>query len=90
MAFSMRAKRRRTLWEDARNLPNLLTFLLYGALGGSLFFVPLNLIQVQNYSTTAAGAAMLPCLAVISQCDGRVASEAVTKASTPASTAGSP
>ncbi len=34
---------------------NLLTFLLYAALGGS-FFVPLNLIQVQGYSTTGAGA----------------------------------
>jgi EmrB/QacA subfamily drug resistance transporter len=39
---------------------NLLTLLLYAALGGSLFFVPLNLIQVQGYSATAAGAAMLP------------------------------
>ena len=36
---------------------NLLTFLLYGALGGILFFLPLNLIQVQHYSATAAGAA---------------------------------
>lgn len=39
---------------------NLLTLMLYAALGGSLFFVPLNLIQVQGYSATAAGAAMLP------------------------------
>ena len=39
---------------------NLLTFLLYGALGGSLFFLPLDLIQVHHYSTTAAGAALLP------------------------------
>lgn len=39
---------------------NLLTLLLYAALGGSLFFVPLNLIQVQGYSATAAGAALLP------------------------------
>ena len=45
---------------------NLLTFLLYGALGGSLFFVPLNLIQVQAYSTTAAGAAMLPLILLLS------------------------
>lgn len=45
---------------------NLLTFLLYGALGGSLFFVPLNLIQVQRYSTTAAGAAMLPLILLLS------------------------
>jgi EmrB/QacA subfamily drug resistance transporter len=39
---------------------NLLTLLLYAALGGSLFFLPLNLIQVQRYSTVAAGAALLP------------------------------
>ncbi len=39
---------------------NLLTFLLYGALGGALFFLPFNLIQVQGYQPTAAGASMLP------------------------------
>jgi predicted MFS family arabinose efflux permease len=52
---------------------NLLTLLLYAALGGSLFFVPLNLIQVQGYSTTAAGAALLPLillLAILSRWSG--------------------
>jgi EmrB/QacA subfamily drug resistance transporter len=44
---------------------NLLTFLLYGALGGTLFFLPLNLIQVQHYTATAAGAALLPLILVI-------------------------
>jgi EmrB/QacA subfamily drug resistance transporter len=39
---------------------NLLTFFLYSALGGMLFFLPLNLIQVQKYSPTEAGAALLP------------------------------
>ena len=39
---------------------NLLTLLLYAALGGSLYFLPLNLIQVQGYSALAAGAALLP------------------------------
>ena len=39
---------------------NLLTFLLYAALSGVLFFFPMNLIQVQGYSPTAAGAALLP------------------------------
>jgi EmrB/QacA subfamily drug resistance transporter len=39
---------------------NLLTLLLYAALGGSMFFFPLNLIQVQGYSAMAAGAALLP------------------------------
>jgi len=39
---------------------NLLTLLLYAALGGVLFFLPLNLIQVQGYTPTQAGAAFLP------------------------------
>jgi EmrB/QacA subfamily drug resistance transporter len=39
---------------------NLLTFFLYAALSGALFFVPLDLIQVQHYSATQAGAALLP------------------------------
>lgn len=39
---------------------NLLTLLLYSALGGALFFLPFNLIQVQGYSATAAGAALVP------------------------------
>jgi EmrB/QacA subfamily drug resistance transporter len=41
---------------------NLLTLLLYAALGGVLFFLPFNLIQVQGYSATAAGAAFLPLI----------------------------
>ena len=44
---------------------NLLTLLLYAALGGGLFFFPLNLIQVQGYSATAAGAALLPFIAIM-------------------------
>ncbi len=39
---------------------NLLTFLLYAALGGALYFFPFTLIEVQGYSSTAAGAAFLP------------------------------
>jgi EmrB/QacA subfamily drug resistance transporter len=39
---------------------NLLTLMLYAALGGVLFFLPFNLIQVQKYSATEAGAALLP------------------------------
>ena len=39
---------------------NLLTLLLYAALSGALFFLPFNLIQVQGYSPTAAGAALVP------------------------------
>jgi EmrB/QacA subfamily drug resistance transporter len=39
---------------------NLLTLFLYAALSGVLFFFPLDLIQVQGYSPTDAGAALLP------------------------------
>jgi EmrB/QacA subfamily drug resistance transporter len=44
---------------------NLMTFFLYTALGGSMFFVPLNLIQVQGYSATAAGAAWIPFILIL-------------------------
>ena len=44
---------------------NLLTFLLYAPLGGILFFFPLDLIQVQHYSATEAGAALLPVILLI-------------------------
>ena len=44
---------------------NLLTFLLYAPLGGILFFFPLDLIQVQRYSATQAGAALLPLIVLI-------------------------
>src|SRR5207248_3236193 len=39
---------------------NLLTLFLYAALGIFFFLFPLNLIQVQGYSATSAGAAALP------------------------------
>jgi EmrB/QacA subfamily drug resistance transporter len=44
---------------------NLLTFLLYSPLGGILFFFPLDLIQVQHYSATQAGGALLPLILLI-------------------------
>lgn len=44
---------------------NLLTLFLYTALSGALFFLPLNLIQVQGYSATAAGAALLPFIVIM-------------------------
>jgi MFS family permease len=43
---------------------NLLTLLLYAGLGGSLYFLPFNLVQVQGYSATAAGSAFLPFIFV--------------------------
>jgi EmrB/QacA subfamily drug resistance transporter len=45
---------------------NLLTLFLYSALGGVLFFFPINLIQVQGYSPTTAGAALLPFILLMS------------------------
>ena len=44
---------------------NLLTLFLYAALAGALFYLPLNLIQIQGYSPTQAGAAMLPLVAIM-------------------------
>ena len=44
---------------------NLLTLFLYSALAGTLFFLPLDLIQVQQYSPTAAGAATLPFILIM-------------------------
>lgn len=44
---------------------NVLTLFLYGALGGMFFLLPLNLVQVQGYSETAAGAAMLPFIVLM-------------------------
>jgi EmrB/QacA subfamily drug resistance transporter len=44
---------------------NLLTFFLYAALAGTLFYLPLNLIQIQGYSPTQAGAAMLPLVVIM-------------------------
>jgi EmrB/QacA subfamily drug resistance transporter len=44
---------------------NLLTFLLYGALGGLLVLLPYVLIELKGYSATAAGAALLPMPLVI-------------------------
>jgi len=44
---------------------NVYTFILYAALGGSLFFVPFDLQNVQGYTPTAAGAAMLPFILIL-------------------------
>jgi MFS family permease len=44
---------------------NLLTLFLYAALGIFFFLFPLNLIQVQGYSTTATGAAALPLILLL-------------------------
>ncbi len=44
---------------------NLLTLFLYAAIGIFFFMLPLNLIQVQGYTATAAGSAMLPAILLL-------------------------
>jgi EmrB/QacA subfamily drug resistance transporter len=51
---------------------NLLTFLLYGALFGSLYVIPFYLIQVRHYAPAAAGAVFLPLIVLIFLFSARV------------------
>jgi EmrB/QacA subfamily drug resistance transporter len=54
---------------------NLLTLLLYGALGGAFFFLPFLLIKQHGFSAAAAGAAFLPyalVVALLSRWSGRM------------------
>src|ERR1700728_1494305 len=44
---------------------NLLTLFLYASLGGLMFFFPMDLIQIQHYTATEAGAAFLPFIAIM-------------------------
>jgi len=44
---------------------NLLTLFLYTGLSGSMFFFPLNLIQIQGYTAMGAGAAWLPFILIM-------------------------
>lgn len=61
---------------------NLLTFFVYAALSGFLFFFPLNLIQVQGYPAEIAGLTMLPfglLIALLSRWSGRWADKIGTR-----------
>ncbi len=44
---------------------NLVTFVVYGALGGALFLVPVQLQQVSGYSPIKAGTSLLPITALM-------------------------
>jgi EmrB/QacA subfamily drug resistance transporter len=44
---------------------NLLTLFLYASLGGLMFFFPMDLIEIQHYTTTQAGAALIPFVAIM-------------------------
>ena len=52
--------------ERSFALANLYTFFLYAALGASMFFIPIYLQTAHAYTPTAAGAALLPTILVIS------------------------
>ncbi|NBW10500.1 MAG: DHA2 family efflux MFS transporter permease subunit [Caulobacteraceae bacterium] len=55
---------------------NLLTLLLYFALGGAMFFLPFELIRVHGWTATGAGSAMLPfavIMGLFSGLAGRIA-----------------
>ena len=55
---------------------NAMTFLLYFALGGTLFLLPFELIRVDGYSATAAGGALVPfalVMGLFSSSAGRLA-----------------
>jgi EmrB/QacA subfamily drug resistance transporter len=51
---------------------NLLTFLLYGALGGSLYVIPFYLIQVRHYRPAAAGGVFVPLIVLMFLFSARV------------------
>ena len=44
---------------------NVYTFMLYGALGGTLYFLPFELIDVQGFAPAAAGAALMPFIVIM-------------------------
>jgi EmrB/QacA subfamily drug resistance transporter len=54
---------------------NVMCVFLYGALSGAIFFLPLNLIQIQGYNAALAGLTLLPfslILAAMSPLMGRL------------------
>lgn len=61
---------------------NAITFFIYGALGAVLFFLPLNLIQVQNYPAELAGLTVVPfglLIAIFSRWSGQMADKIGTR-----------
>jgi hypothetical protein len=62
-----------SLWRIPRFVaPNVLTFFLYGALGGTLYVIPFYLIQVRHYPPPAAGAVFLPLILIMFLFSARV------------------
>ncbi len=62
-----------TLFRIPRFLaPNLLTFLLYGSLGGALYVIPFYMIQLRHYAPAAAGAVFVPLIVLMFLFSARV------------------
>ena len=65
--FAKQPMLKRVLFESRAFVgANLYTLLLYAALGGSMYFLPFDLINVQHYSPLKAGLSLLPFIAVMS------------------------
>jgi EmrB/QacA subfamily drug resistance transporter len=47
------------------NAANIVTFAVYGALGGALFLLPIQLIQVSRYTALEAGISLLPVTVIM-------------------------
>lgn len=50
----------------AFTVANLYTLFMYAAIGGVMFFLPFDLINVRHYTPSAAGAALLPVVGIMS------------------------
>ena len=55
-----------SLFSSAQfNAANVVTFAVYGALGGALFLLPIQLQQVSGYTPLAAGVSLLPVTVIM-------------------------
>jgi EmrB/QacA subfamily drug resistance transporter len=71
-AFVLRERRARnpvlplTLFSSTQfTSANIVTFIVYGALGGALFLLPIQLIQVSGYTPLQAGISLLPVTVIM-------------------------
>jgi EmrB/QacA subfamily drug resistance transporter len=54
-----------TLFSSAQfNATNIVTFIVYGAIGGALFLLPIDLQEVSGYTPLQAGISLLPVTAI--------------------------
>lgn len=55
---------------------NLLTLVIYGALGGALYVIPFFLIEVRHFAPSESGAALLPMILIMFTLSSRVGAAA--------------